>query len=388
MEDIEKKFLEIANKEYLKIAKRLAVKAEPKYSVKEIYADKSLAKLKELAKINKISGYTKKTKDELVELNSEAVLDVKRAGIIIKGVSMIELNCMLDVMSSDLYECDGIECNNLDMFFNFGFVQLYNYDDKILAVVPNELKPIIKNICTRDFINDKAKVELTLSYILAASNLYGIIEIDELVEIYNSQNNQSITKAELIECANNRSDIEELFYLHNDFIVSAGVEKEVIPYLLAEIKGKTRFIPEKEELLCYEMSDYYEDTEYTDDLQAFFENELGDIELALEYTEKVVMMSSSGIIPSDIIKMLINELDEEFDVSKSQVMMSMIVGVYNNTRMWQNKGYTPSELSLVQYSKSGTTPRLVNTSTTQPKIGRNEPCSCGSGKKYKKCCGR
>lgn len=23
----------------------------------------------------------------------------------------------------------------------------------------------------------------------------------------------------------------------------------------------------------------------------------------------------------------------------------------------------------------------------QPKIGRNEPCVCGSGKKYKKCCG-
>jgi len=23
-----------------------------------------------------------------------------------------------------------------------------------------------------------------------------------------------------------------------------------------------------------------------------------------------------------------------------------------------------------------------------PKIGRNEPCLCGSGKKYKMCCGR
>ena len=23
-----------------------------------------------------------------------------------------------------------------------------------------------------------------------------------------------------------------------------------------------------------------------------------------------------------------------------------------------------------------------------PKIGRNDPCSCGSGKKYKKCCGK
>ncbi|OVE81226.1 preprotein translocase subunit SecA [bacterium K02(2017)] len=24
----------------------------------------------------------------------------------------------------------------------------------------------------------------------------------------------------------------------------------------------------------------------------------------------------------------------------------------------------------------------------QPKIGRNDPCDCGSGKKYKKCCGK
>jgi SEC-C motif-containing protein len=31
-------------------------------------------------------------------------------------------------------------------------------------------------------------------------------------------------------------------------------------------------------------------------------------------------------------------------------------------------------------------PKQVIRST--PKIGRNEPCVCGSGKKYKKCCGR
>ena len=27
-----------------------------------------------------------------------------------------------------------------------------------------------------------------------------------------------------------------------------------------------------------------------------------------------------------------------------------------------------------------------NNSTLRPKVGRNEPCPCGSGKKYKKCC--
>jgi len=33
---------------------------------------------------------------------------------------------------------------------------------------------------------------------------------------------------------------------------------------------------------------------------------------------------------------------------------------------------------------------LLNTpkpAKTEKKIGRNEPCPCGSGKKYKKCCG-
>ena len=25
---------------------------------------------------------------------------------------------------------------------------------------------------------------------------------------------------------------------------------------------------------------------------------------------------------------------------------------------------------------------------TQPKVGRNDPCPCGSGKKYKNCCGK
>jgi preprotein translocase subunit SecA len=37
------------------------------------------------------------------------------------------------------------------------------------------------------------------------------------------------------------------------------------------------------------------------------------------------------------------------------------------------------------------TPSRVMPSPVQsshPKVGRNDPCPCGSGKKYKKCCGR
>ena len=30
----------------------------------------------------------------------------------------------------------------------------------------------------------------------------------------------------------------------------------------------------------------------------------------------------------------------------------------------------------------------LKTKIAEKKVGRNEPCSCGSGKKYKKCCGK
>ncbi|MBQ5878422.1 MAG: SEC-C domain-containing protein, partial [Treponema sp.] len=30
----------------------------------------------------------------------------------------------------------------------------------------------------------------------------------------------------------------------------------------------------------------------------------------------------------------------------------------------------------------------VTVRRTTPKVGRNDPCPCGSGKKYKQCCGK
>ena len=32
--------------------------------------------------------------------------------------------------------------------------------------------------------------------------------------------------------------------------------------------------------------------------------------------------------------------------------------------------------------------KISGTVIKGPKIGRNDPCPCGSGKKYKKCCGK
>ncbi|MBW1776499.1 MAG: SEC-C domain-containing protein [Deltaproteobacteria bacterium] len=43
----------------------------------------------------------------------------------------------------------------------------------------------------------------------------------------------------------------------------------------------------------------------------------------------------------------------------------------------------PEDVTDLEMLLNRPSPRKVDA-----KIGRNDPCSCGSGKKYKKCCGR
>jgi preprotein translocase subunit SecA len=48
----------------------------------------------------------------------------------------------------------------------------------------------------------------------------------------------------------------------------------------------------------------------------------------------------------------------------------------------------PQEMAMAAEAGAGGTGRVETVRRQGRKIGRNEPCPCGSGKKYKKCCGR
>ncbi|MDR1232863.1 MAG: SEC-C domain-containing protein [Puniceicoccales bacterium] len=50
-------------------------------------------------------------------------------------------------------------------------------------------------------------------------------------------------------------------------------------------------------------------------------------------------------------------------------------------------GGTLESVNGERQQRGESTPRVVIKPTSLPKINRNDPCPCGSGKKYKKCCG-
>ena len=81
-----------------------------------------------------------------------------------------------------------------------------------------------------------------------------------------------------------------------------------------------------------------------------------------------------------------------------QLLTAQISELHNNTRQWALKGHTPSELFQEEkkflrplpaepFPVRPAEPEVIDLKTRK-KIGRNDPCPCGSGKKFKKCCGR
>ena len=63
---------------------------------------------------------------------------------------------------------------------------------------------------------------------------------------------------------------------------------------------------------------------------------------------------------------------------------TLLVDANNHTRMLDFRGHTPEEKGHVAVP----IPMKKTPVTAPKKIYPNDPCPCGSGKKYKKCCGR
>ncbi len=72
----------------------------------------------------------------------------------------------------------------------------------------------------------------------------------------------------------------------------------------------------------------------------------------------------------------------------SQQLMVLLTDAYNHARTWENKGFRQVDLKDSQQSESAPMIVPMINPVKSTKVGRNEPCPCESGKKYKKCCGR
>lgn len=97
-----------------------------------------------------------------------------------------------------------------------------------------------------------------------------------------------------------------------------------------------------------------------------------------------------------IFKELMDNIDAEVVLSlfRSTTNIEAFKDFLRNLPMNQGRGEVPPSSSTSSAkSQTNNDPELepqitLPVTRSAPKIGRNEPCSCGSGKKFKQCCGR
>ena len=248
-------------------------------------------------------------------------------------------------------------------------------------------------------MNGSDQMPQLIDYIIALTNLYGIVHKNRVQTIYNQQHSEPVTEEELqLILDNPPSTLEKAFVVvYQDYFVHEFIiEERLFDELMLKKGRKPYYIPEKEELLLYIDESYFEKTpQYRRLLKYIKKHFISNDEKAEWLCDDIQLIGQVDRDMQDVMYQFDRRQIEFKDMNQLNDIIQLVKELFNATRIWENNGYTPNEL-FEKFKKPGLGERSLSTLELHPsfvqtppiahKIGRNDPCPCGSGKKYKKCC--
>ena len=239
-----------------------------------------------------------------------------------------------------------------------------------------------------------------LQYAAAAANLYGVISTAEFAEIYSDYFPDDALDALDAEDVLDLLAVEGSagYALWSSHVVSLRLRGDDVQckHILLATLGKPRYIPEPEEMLRYINPKYFERTPSAETLLNYLRDtcRIEGAE-AIEITAEMLELLT-GEVPN-VIADAAGVLTKHGKTFPNQDAATRFINIYvqaaNDKRLWVNRGHSPAELaalkpienSEMRYEKASIN---LPIDTEVAKVGRNDPCPCGSGLKYKRCHGR
>lgn len=193
-------------------------------------------------------------------------------------------------------------------------------------------------------VNEK----LVLDYSVACTNLYGVVPIEKVVEIYNEQNEEQIsleTVESFFQSERVKQQLEDNFvYIEADeFVAEATSESDEKAELKKAAAGKPYYIPDKAELLEFTEEEYFEQTPEQLIVKDMLREDFGDeVDAEEEVAELVLNLQVSGGDFMTMLSMFTAGL--ELPIEKAERYIPFIVDIADTTRLWENRGHTMKEL--------------------------------------------
>lgn len=355
------------------MSKLLKRKIAPGMNYSDMLASYSVADLKLMAGKWQIKGISKLKKDDLVEEIYKTIQE--------------KLDEVLFTYNLDHFSIvtELVKGNNVFSRFPIAAEQLIQLGLIIEASIDGEMQIILP-----DLVRSKMQLfyeeynhiltynTLLKDYMELTVSLYGVVTEEFVVDGFFAFNDGALTKESIKSC---------LFYSSEatrNVIVTDGF---VHYYRLAEFEKVYQDIMTKDEipykLITHELFEYFiqnNNTLWKETVQKLYN--LLHSKLGFNYSQveesldeyRVMLSYNHGV--SDFIQ-LFSKKHEQADMVTLKEFAELIIALNSEMNHWELKGNSPMDLSIHQKQMP-----IVK----GEKIGRNDPCPCGSGKKYKKCC--
>ena len=234
-----------------------------------------------------------------------------------------------------------------------------------------EQAPTAKKCCAKK----AAAPENELSrYCTALVNLWGIAPAVMVAAVYNQFNNASVS-AEEVEAAASCPVVDgELIH------TNIAEHPEAIRALRKRQAQYNRYVPTADHIADYLDNNYREKTHEFIAMRDFMVRTFHTKEaLATANALHILQFLDTGSDINYLISQLATAGVKFEDDQQFRNFAVLLNKMKSTARFWGYCGHTPDEAA--NYAHKRGTVHVY-------KVGRNDPCPCGSGKKYKKCCGR
>lgn len=222
-------------------------------------------------------------------------------------------------------------------------------------------------------------------YAHAAVNLYGVIPRSELLEIFRRHTGSSTDEAELKQLLLPLIRKHRQYAFYKEYIVHNAFlnDFDQVEHLLGQQAGKPRYVPRAKDFLKY-IDPWYSENSLLDELKRLLFEIFGDRTPTLLVGQEIRRLILNGASLKKIGDVLMRSQLDFTGEDQVNAFYQTVTAAMNHQRIWMNNGYSPTELHAIMTPAQFEEP--VKKYEARARIGRNDPCPCGSGKKYKKCC--
>lgn len=348
-------------------------------SLNSLLGNETKQVLIDIAKRIELKGYSKLGKDGLVNLISESIKNSFSAllgELTYKELVFLEKLCKEDLNE---YVFNIEELHLVGGLNSMGILCKLNIDKKLYLAVAEEAKEPLKQLYSnKEYMDNIRERSKGVAYIDGLMIHYGMLNGSEVYKLLTEGDSDFINKEDLDFYLN---------YIFRSYEAFKDANALIHPYVLVpeDIYGEIAARPN----VPYDYNNFDYLIKLGEDFKSCWNDNVKKLRKVLlvngieEDNVDSIITELIFYIKNEIGTMSIVDLLEkrgvEFKEGSEQCeeLVTAVADVYNSTPIWTLKGTTPLELEERR--------KPVH---IEKKIGRNDPCPCGSGKKYKKCCGR